>query len=140
MSNWVKKLYWQGCALTLGAEALGLPWAARLAVVICAMQMAHALALHRHFLSLPVQVRVAFFLLLVVGNAGPALPWLHALQFAGVNLLLVSENCVLARLLTLLPWNRSVPLSPSLVRAVFMLPPAPGSVAERLGIAPGSVR
>ena len=140
MSNWIKRLYWQACVLALAADGLTLSWGAPLALAVCVVQAAHALARHRHWRALPVQVRFAFLLLLVAGSSTPALGWLHPLQFVGVNVLLVADYCVLARLLTLLPWNRTVPFTPALAWAVLSLPPAPGSVAERLRIAPVQIR
>jgi hypothetical protein len=140
MSNWIKKLYWQGIVLALAAEGLGLPWGGPLALAVCLVQAAHAVAVHPWRLALPVQVRAAFLLLFVAGSATPALRWVHALQFAGVHLLLVADYCVLARLLTLLPWNRNAPFNLALVRTVLTLPPGPGSVAERLHIAPAGGR
>jgi hypothetical protein len=140
MAHWISKLYWQGCAFALAAEGLGLHWGAQLALALCAMQVAHAFARHRRPGALPVQVRLVFLMLFAVGAAAPALAWLHGLLFLGVNVLLVADYCVLARTLTLLPWNRSAALSPALIRAVFTLPPGPGSVAERLRIAPARER
>lgn len=136
MSNWVKRLCWQGWAFAFVAEGSGLSWGAPLALVICVVQVAIAFGCHRHWRALPVQVRLAFLLLFVAGSSTPALSWLHALQFVGVNALLIADYCLLARLLTLLPWNRSAPLTPALVRAVLVLPPGPGSVAERLHLGP----
>jgi len=140
MSSWVKKLCWQGCAFALVAEGLRLPWGASLALVICAAQVAIAYGCHRHWRALAVQVRLVFLLLFVAGSSTPALAWLHALQLVGVNALLIADYCLLARLLTLLPWNRRVPLTPALVRAVLTLPPGPGSLAERLNMDPAARR
>ena len=62
----------------------------------------------------------------------------HLIQFVGVNALLVADYCLLARLLTLLPWNRPLPLDWALVRDVLLMPPAPGPIAARLGTPPAT--
>lgn len=140
MSSSVKKLYWQGCAIARAAEGMQLPWGAPLALAICLVQVMNALACHRHWRALPVQVRLAFLLLFAAGSGTPALAWLHAPQFVGVNALRIDDHCLLARSLTLLPWNRSVPLTPALARPLLTLLPGSGSVAEQPGIAPSHGR
>jgi hypothetical protein len=62
----------------------------------------------------------------------PGLWPLHAIQFVGVNALLVADYCLLARLLAVLPWNRPGPWSADVLRRALLTPPAPGSILARL--------
>ena len=41
--------------------------------------------------------------------------------------------CPLARMLSLLPWNRRQPLSVALVRRTFLSAPVSGSIVEAMG-------
>ena len=131
MNPIVKRLYWQLTVLLLAAHAFGVHAAMPAAIGLTAWQAAHALAARRSAMHLEVQVRVGFLLLLLIG----LLPggWvLHAAVFAGVNALLIAGYCPMARMLVLMPWNRSVPLSLGLVRWVLLAPPSDGPILARL--------
>ncbi len=127
----IKRLYWQLTALSLAAHFASWRWGLPLAAALTAVQVAHVLALRRSLRALDVQVRIGYLALLGVGTLPGAWP-LHVVQFVGVNAVLVVDYCLLARLLTLLPWNRRLPLSAALVRRVLLMPPAPGAIHTRL--------
>jgi hypothetical protein len=76
-------------------------------------------------------VRTGYLVLLLAGHL-PGLWPIHLLQFVGINALLVADYCPLARMLVLLPWNRRVPLSLSLLRWLVLAPPAPGPITARV--------
>jgi len=82
--------------------------------------------------SLPLQVRIAYLALLVLG-LWPPLAFVHLLQLAGTSALLAFDYCALARALALMPWNRRLPLSPGLVGRIFFTPPVRGSVLRLVG-------
>jgi len=63
---------------------------------------------------------------------------LHALHFVGVNAMLVADYCPLARLLVLMPWNRAVSFSPTLLRWAVFSPPAPGAIVDRVSFNPAA--
>lgn len=131
MDPLIRRAYWQATAALLAAHFGG--WGAALPCAL-ALTLAHALHFHaarRTWRALDVQVRWFYLMLLVLGTL-PAMAWLHAAQFAGLLLLLVGDYCLAARLLVLLPWNRTQPLTPGLVRWVLLSPPRPGSIADRL--------
>ena len=75
-------------------------------------------------------MRVAYLGLLLVGTLPACWP-LHVIQFIGVNASVVVDYCLLARLLALAPWNRSQPLTTTLLRQVVFSPPVRGSSAMR---------
>ncbi len=131
MHTITKRLYWQLTALLLATHVLLAPSALALAIALNAIQVVHVALRRRGVRALDVQVRVAFLGLLLIGTL-PGLWPIHVVQFVGVNALLVADYCLLARLLTLLPWNRPRPLSVALVRDVLLAPPAPGPIAARL--------
>lgn len=132
MTPRLARMYWQLTALLLAAHFAGTPHALAAAMVLTALNAAHAFVQRRNARALPVQVRVAYLGLLLAGSWAP-LQWLHLVQFIGVNAMLVADYCLLARLLMLLPWNRSVPLSMHLFVWLLTVPPAPGAISARLG-------
>lgn len=126
------RLYWLLTAFALLLHlAGGPPGALAVSIGFVAMHVLHAVWRLRRWRALPVQVRVAYLAMLLAG-AWPPLALLHALQLAGLVGLLAADYCLLARMLTLLPWNRPVPLTPALVRWLFTAPPAPGAITARL--------
>jgi hypothetical protein len=48
--------------------------------------------------------------------------------------------CPLARALSLLPWNRSQPLSAALVRRTFVSAPVRGSIVDAINTQPGLMK
>lgn len=127
----IRRLYWQLTALGLACHFAG--WTAALPLVLAlnAVQVVHVLALRRSLRPLDAQVRLGYLALLLLGTIGPLWP-IHVVQFVGVNALLVADYCPLARALVLLPWNRQQPLTPALLRWLALVPPAPGSIVDRL--------
>ena len=129
--------YWFLTVGLLGAGLLGWPAGIYLAIVLSAVQFAHVLWLTRDLTAFPVQVRVAYFALLVVGLWGP-LQWIHWMLLAGITVRVLFGYCLLGRILSLSPWNRSQPLSFPLVRRTFIslqasVPPC-GEVFRRISL------
>ena len=104
-------------------------------VAVVLFSIAHALL----FLTLtrfrvaafPNQVRIAYVIWVALGTYAPGgvvLMWITTIGLA-TNLFL--GYCPLARMLYLLPWNRDVPFSWSLVWRVFSTPPVAGKFMPR---------
>ena len=125
----IKTLYWQITALLLATHFAG--WAAGLplAMALMLLQIGHFGWYRRNLLAFEVQVRAGYLGLLLVGTLPGCWPLLVAL-FAGVNVTVVTDYCLMARMLTLAPWNRSRPLTPALLREVFLSPPVSGSILD----------
>lgn len=101
------------------------------AMALAAAQAVAWLTFHRSLLHFPTQVRLAY----VVVMAASFLPggaWLYWVQTTGTTALVVLGYCPLARLLLLLPINRSVPLTTRRVARILLHPPTRGSVLEEL--------
>lgn len=86
----------------------------------------HYLARGHRPSTLPMQVRIAYLGILALG-LWPPLSLLHWMQLAGTSALLAFDYCPLARTLSLMPWNRRVPLTGRLVLRVLLAPPVRGS-------------
>lgn len=135
MNAWVQRLYWQACVLGLFGGLLGARQAMAAGLVVCVGQLLHAIAANGPLLKLQIQVRLAYLLLYASGVTTWQYAWLiHLMMLTGTLMLLLVDYCFLARVLTLLPWNRSVPLDMRLAWRVITAPPGPGTVASRLGI------
>lgn len=110
--------YWVLTAGLLGLGLLGQPAAMWLAMALCAIQVGHVVRLTKNFAAFPVQIRGAYLGLLLAGLWGP-LHWIHWMQLAGTTGRILAGYCLLARVLSLAPWNRRQPLTHGLVRRTF---------------------
>ena len=117
----IHDLGWWYWLLTVGLLGLGLlGWSAGiwLAMTLCVIQIGHVLWLARDIAAFPVQVRGAYLGLLFAGLWGP-LQGIHWMQFAGTTARILAGYCLLARALSLAPWNRRQPLNSGLLRRTF---------------------
>ena len=127
--------YWFMTVGLLGTGLLGWTAGVYLAMVLCAVQIAHVIGLTRDVTSFPVQVRVAYVGLLLAGLWGP-LQWIHWVQLVGTTARVVVGYCFLARVLSLASWNRRQSLSLDFIARTFLsrqtvMPPC-GEVFQRL--------
>jgi hypothetical protein len=122
MNRTTRDLAWWYWLATVGLLASGLlGWAngIHLAIFLCAVQVIHFGWRSGGITALPVQVRVTYLLLLALGLWTP-LQWIHLVQVIGTSARVLVGYCLLARTLSLAPWNRVEPLSASLVRHTFL--------------------
>jgi hypothetical protein len=129
--------YWFLTVGLLGAGLFGRPEGIFLAMFLCAVQIVHVFWLTRDVTAFPVQVRVAYLAMLTAGLWGP-FQWLHWMQLAGTTARVLVGYCLLARTLSLAPWNRWQPLSPALIKRTFLsiqsaVPPC-GEVFRRMSL------
>jgi hypothetical protein len=131
MSPLLQQTYWLTTFALLagyfGGWHPGLDWA----IALTAAQAVQLTLTRVGFRALDVQVRWLYLGLLLLGT-NPGMRWLHPLLFAGLMARLATEYCLAARLLVLLPWNRTVPFRPAVLHWVLLSAPAPGSIAARL--------
>jgi hypothetical protein len=83
----------------------------------------HFLWRTRSLLAPPVQTRTAYTLLLLAG-LWPPLAFVHWVQVAGTTAMVLFGYCPLARMLSLMPWNRRERLSGELLRRTMLAPPS----------------
>lgn len=133
----LSRCYWAcaalGIALGLAGETAGLYFA----IAICVLQTAHYLLRTRSAKAFPVQVRIAYLGLLIAGSWAP-LTVLHWIQLVGTTAFLLVGYCFLARVLSLMPWNRSQALSLGLIRRTIFSAPVKGSILVEMRHAPGA--
>ena len=104
-------------------------WGALPVIALTMIQAVHYLHRERRIMAFPVQVRLGYLLLLLLGTI-PQLGFIHWVQLAGTTAVVTVGYCPLARFLALMPWNRSRPLSAALVWNTIISPPVAGSILD----------
>lgn len=82
----------------------------------------------KSFLSFSCQVRYALAVILAAGLFEP-LRWIYWIPIIGLTVRLTLNYCLLARLISLLPWNSKQPFSLDLFRRTIFSKPTKGSIA-----------
>jgi len=98
------------------------------AMVLTAAQGFILLARDRDPAAFSVQLRIAYLLLLLAGHP-LSMRWLYWLPAVGTLVLVVFGYCLLARILSLLPWNGREPWSVKLLWRTFFSAPNLGRVS-----------
>jgi hypothetical protein len=123
--------YWLVTDLTLVSALLGGPFGFAPVIGLTLVQAGHYLLRERRMNALPVQVRLGYLGLLLLGQ-WPPLSFIYWIQLAGTTAMVCFDYCPLARCLSLMPWNRRQPLTLSLVRRTFLSPPVRGNILQGL--------
>ena len=119
------QLTWWLWLVTLATMAAGLAGHPAAFLAATALTFSHTLLFWRRsrdFRALSVQIRFAYALLLAVSYI-PQVRWLYWLSAIGAAAMLVLGYCLMGRMLSLLPWNRTEPLTPDLLRRTFLSAP-----------------
>ena len=129
--------YWLATVALLGSGLTGWPPGIRLAMALCLIQILHVFRLVRDVTAFPLQVRMAYLMVLAAGLWAP-LQWIHLIQLVGTTARVLVGYCLLARTLSLAPWNRRQPLTWAMLRRTFFsrqtaLPPC-GAIFGRLSL------
>jgi hypothetical protein len=96
-------------------------------MMLALMQAIGFLFVYRSVKHFPTQLRIGYALWMAAGLV-PHLFVLYVILTAGTTLRVLTGYCAMARLLLLLPWNRSVPLTWRRIRIMAFHPPVQGSV------------
>lgn len=127
MKHWGTSLGWWYWLAVGSCLALALtvpsPPALAAAIAFAAAQAAQFRMRTGRWRALAVQVRIAFMLPLLAGCL-PPLAFIHWMQLAGIAVRVAFDYCLLARTLSLMPWNRRSPLDLALVRDTYLTPPS----------------
>jgi hypothetical protein len=110
--------YWLMTVVLLGAGLSGWLHGIYWAMALCVVQIIHVRSLTRDLTAYPVQVRVTYLAMLLVGLWGP-FQWIHWMQLVGTSARVLIGYCFLARTLSLAPWNRWQPLTLALLRRTY---------------------
>jgi hypothetical protein len=130
--NALKDLSWWHWALTvplLAGHLAGCPWAIVTAIVLCALLGGYFMLHLKRLRPYPVQTRLAYLGLLLCGML-PWMNWIYWVPLIGTTAMVTVGYCPLLRLLSIAPWNRTEPLSWSLLWRVFVREPCAGGLLQ----------
>jgi hypothetical protein len=123
--------YWMVMVVLLAAGLIGNAQAFHIAIAVGVIQALHYYARHHSLISFPVQVRLSYLGLLIMAQWDP-LHFIYWIQLAGTTAMVTADYCPLARFLSLMPWNRSVPFSYALLHRTVFSPPVKGNILQGL--------
>ena len=118
--------YWFLTVIFLGISLFVWPKAIYLTIAINFTHSVHFILRKSGMTTFPMQVRLGYLGLLILGLA-PIFSWVHWIQLIGGTIMLTTGYCPMARMLSLLPWNRNKAMSWSLIKIVLFTPPVSGS-------------
>jgi len=122
---------WLATASLLAVGLAGAEIAFIGASLLSAAQTGSQLRQHKSLRPYPVQIRVAYTALLIVCFA-PFLRWLYWLPTLGTFALVLFGYCLLARVLSLMLWNRTERLTFDLVYRTLFTAPVIGQRRPRI--------
>lgn len=127
--------YWLVTGLLLTVAIVGAPigfdLAIGLAIALSIIQIVHYYLREGHLAAFPVQLRIAVLLLLLLAKLDPTglVVWV---PLTGAVARVFFGYCMMARMISLLPWNRGVPLSVALLGQTFLSAPKRGNILQGL--------
>ena len=123
--------YWfvTACLLTVGVAGYEIGFA--LTIGLSLVQLIHFTIREKSMSAFTVQVRF-WFLMLVLAAWPEPMQTIYWLPVAGTWARSIFGYCLLARTLSLLPWNRKVPFSSGLLIRVFFSRPVRGNILQGL--------
>ena len=113
---------WTLTAILLTIGLLMHPVAFIAAMVVTVVQSMVMVVREKSVLAFPVQLRIAYLLLLMICFV-PEMRWLYWLPTVGTFALVIFGYCLMARMLSLFPWNRQEAFSVDLLRRTFLSRP-----------------
>ena len=123
--------YWLATAFFLTAGVSGWPLGFLLAIGLTGFQLIHFSIREHSITAFPVQVRLGYLLLLLA-----ALPdRLHLIYWIptiGTWAQILFGYCTMARMVSLLPWNRRKVFSFELLKRTFFSAPVRGNILQGL--------
>ena len=124
-------VYWFATDISLAMGLTIWPEMLFVSMLLVLLHGIHLYIISPYVFSFPMQVRLVYLGLLVLGQL-PYCSWINWVQLVGTTVLLSLDYCPLARILSLMPWNRSLVLSWKFVCAVFLSRPVKGSIIEHV--------
>ncbi len=127
-----KSIGWWYWLVTAGLLTYGVtenPTGFLLATGLTVFQLIHFVIRERGITAFPVQVRFWYLMLLIVALPEP-LQLIYWIPAIGTWAQIIFGYCAMARLVSLLPWNRSAPFSLALLIKTFFSRPVRGNIKQ----------
>lgn len=123
--------YWLVTVGLLTAGVAGWATGFALAIGLTVIQLIHFTIRERSIFSFPIQVRLGYLLLLLVALPGK-LQLIYWIPVIGTWAQVVFGYCTMARMVSLLPWNRTEGVSLVLIKRAFFSAPVRGNIMQGL--------
>ncbi|MEJ2325437.1 MAG: hypothetical protein P8Y25_00900 [Chromatiaceae bacterium] len=119
--------YWLVTGVLLAGALTGCPLGFAPPIGLTLVHTLHFVRREGSMKAFPVQVRIGYLLWMLAGLWAP-LGFFHWIQLSGTTAAVLVDYCPMARMVSLLPWNRRSPLTWRLVVRTFLQPPVRGSI------------
>lgn len=129
--------YWLVTVCFLTAGVSGWPTGFLLAIGFTVFQLIHFSIREGSFTAFPIQVRLGYLLLLLIALP-ENLQLIYWIPTIGTWAQILFGYCTMARMVSLLPWNRKEAFSFALLRRTFLSAPVRGNILQ--GLPPVPVR
>jgi hypothetical protein len=134
--KYCSKLVWRYWTLTTGLLAgylAGFDQCLQAVIALNLVQVVHFTIREKSVTAFPVQVRVVYLGMIFAAQA-PYMGWIFWWLLIGTSAMISFGYCFLARLLSLLPWNRKDELNMETVKATFLTAPQKNNVLQGLPV------
>lgn len=119
--------FWLVTAIFLSFGVLGAPIFYKVAITLTIIQTVYFSIKLRSIRSFPIQVRVCYLSLLVVSQP-KMLQWLYWVPTIGTWAQVLFGYCLMARIVSMFPWNREKEFSFRYLKNTLFSPPVRGSI------------
>lgn len=123
--------YWLVSAILLTVGVSGWPPAFPFAIGLTLFLLIHFAIEKRSLVAFPIQVRAGYLLLLLIALPEP-LQWIYWIPTIGTWAQILFGYCLMARCVSLLPWNRKQAFSFALLERTFFSAPVRGNILQGL--------
>ena len=120
---------WLAIVSALGYGLFVDPIGFLIAIILQVLNLQTYVFIDKSFISFSVQVRLAVLGIFLTGQI-PGASWIYWIPFVGISVREITGYCFMARVLSLLPWNRKEAFSMDLLKRKFLTPPTRGSILE----------
>jgi hypothetical protein len=123
--------YWLVTVGFLTAGVSGWPAGFQYAIGLTVFQLIHFIIREHSITAFPIQVRVGYLLLLLAAYPDP-LRLIYWIPMIGTWAQILFGYCAMARMVSLLPWNRREAFSLAFLRRTFFSAPVKGNILQGL--------
>ena len=125
--------YWAITTALLVGILAGYSLCLQAVIALNIVQVVHFIIREKSISAFPIQVRITYLGLLFAAQA-PYMVWIFWWQLIGTTAMISFRYCFLARLLSLLPWNKKDSYSIEMLKKTFLTPPEKGNVLHGLPV------
>jgi hypothetical protein len=123
--------YWLAAACFLASSVSGWPTGFLFVIGIAAFQLIHFILLERSMMAFSVQVRLGYLLAQLLFLAlHENLQWIYWVPTIGTWATVLFGYCPMARIVSLMPWNRKEAFSLGLLKRTFLSTPVRWNILQ----------